>query len=412
MRMAESNCPCLVFLTAKMKRSKGSRPSLSLKKRKKVLEEEEIENKIVEEPGDTKQQEDLAEKEGRFSFVSSDIVTTNQAKVVPQNTEKSTQWAVKVFKDWLVSRSEHGKEVPSRDVLLSDDKEAICNWLSTFFLEVRKGDGQPYCPRSLSSMLSGIHRYIQANSAHKVNIQQQEGEFKRLHTLLDNLYSQLHKQGIGTTKVQASIISTSQEQHLWMSNTFNDETPLGIINAVFYYNGINFVLRGGVEHRKLTIEQFFFDCEENEGEILEYVEYTEFGSKNRPGGTKQLNMDNKMVHHYAQPALKERCHVYLLKCYISLLPPDVTGANRGRAFYYKPLTNIVPGKPWFTSVPMGHNKLDQMLKSIFNQAGLDSHNVSNHSLRATSISRHYRASIPEKVIMERSGHLSTDGVRS
>ena len=100
---------------------------MSLKKRKNVLEEEEIENKIVEEPGDTKQQEDLAEKEGRFSFVSSDIVTTNQAKIVPQNTEKSTQWAVKVFKDWLVSRSEHGKEVPSRDVLLSDDKEAICN---------------------------------------------------------------------------------------------------------------------------------------------------------------------------------------------------------------------------------------------------------------------------------------------
>ena len=97
----------------------------------------------------------------------------------------------------------------------------------------------------------------------------------------------------------------------------------------------------------------------------------------------------------------------MLKRYISLLPPDVTGANRGRAFYYKPLTKIAPGKPWFTSVPMGHNELDQMLKSIFNEAGLDSHNVSNHSLRATSISRLYRASIPEKVIMERSGHLES-----
>ena len=42
----------------------------------------------------------------------------------------------------------------------------------------------------------------------------------------------------------------------------------------------------------------------------------------------------------------------------------------------------------------------------------DPKNVSNHSLRATSISRLYRASIPENVIMERSGHLSTDGVRS
>ena len=392
---------------SKMKRSKGSRISLSLKKRKKGLDED-FENKDKVEDQDDRKQGDSGDKAGRFSFVSSALVATNQEKIVPQNTEKATQWAMKAFQDWLASRKEHGKEVPSDDILLSDDKESICNWLSTFFLEVRKGDGQPY---SLSSLLSGIHRYIQANSAHDINVQQQKGEFKRLHTLLDNLYRQLHQQGIGTTKAQASIITESQEHQLWASSTFNNETPQGIINAVFYYNGINFVLRGGAEHRMLTVEQLFFGTEESNGEIVEFVEYTEFGSKNRPGGTKQLNM-NKTVRHYAQPALKERCHVYLLKLYISLLTPDVTGAGSGKAFYYKPLTNILPGKPWFTSVPIGHNKLDHMLKSIFGAAGLDPKNFSNHSLRATSISRLYRASIPENVIMERSGHLSTDGVRS
>ena len=33
-------------------------------------------------------------------------------------------------------------------------------------------------------------------------------------------------------------------------------------------------------------------------------------------------------------------------------------------------------------------------------------NKTNHNLRATSISRMYEASVPEKIIMERSGHLS------
>ena len=162
-----------------------------------------------------------------------------------------------------------------------------------FFLEVHKGDGQPYCPRSLSTLLSGIHHYIQANSANDINVQQQEGELKRLHTLLDNLYHQLHQQGIGTTKAQASIITESQEHQLWVSSTFNNETPQEIINTVFSYNGINFVLRGEAEHRKLTVEQLFFGTEESNREIVEFVEYMEFGSKNHPGGTKQLNMDNK-----------------------------------------------------------------------------------------------------------------------
>lgn len=53
-----------------------------------------------------------------------------------------------------------------------------------------------------------------------------------------------------------------------------------------------------------------------------------------------------------------------------------------------------------------------MLKEIFNDGDLDSTNISNHSLRATSITRMYQASVPEKLIMERSGHLTKEGLRS
>ena len=52
------------------------------------------------------------------------------------------------------------------------------------------------------------------------------------------------------------------------------------------------------------------------------------------------------------------------------------------------------------------------MKEIFELAGLKSEAVSNHSLRATGISRLYAAGVPDKLIMERSGHLSTEGVHS
>ena len=44
----------------------------------------------------------------------------------------------------------------------------------------------------------------------------------------------------------------------------------------------------------------FFSLEnpEKPTEKPEVVEYTEFGSKNRPGGRRQLNFTNKIILHY------------------------------------------------------------------------------------------------------------------
>ena len=66
----------------------------------------------------------------------------------------------------------------------------------------------------------------------------------------------------------------------------------------------------------------------------------------------------------------------------------------------------------YHSVPLGRHTLDKMLREIFISANLNPDSKSNHSLRATSISRMYHAKVPEKQIMERSGHLSKEGVRA
>ena len=63
-------------------------------------------------------------------------------------------------------------------------------------------------------------------------------------------------------------------------------------------------------------------------------------------------------------------------------------------------------------MPVGHNTLQRKLKDMFIEAGFDSENVSNHSLRATGISRMYSGGVAENLMMERSGHLSISGVHS
>ena len=81
-------------------------------------------------------------------------------------------------------------------------------------------------------------------------------------------------------------------------------------------------------------------------------------------------------------------------------------------FYCKPIKKKKDEKLWYCAVSLGHNTLDKKLKEIFALANLDPDGKSNHSLCATSISRTYYVNVPEKLIMERSGHLSKEGLRS
>ena len=280
---------------------------------------------------------------------------SSKTKYVPQNTEKATKWAVKAFTEWAESRKESGREAPSSDILLTGSAKAVCDTLCLFVSEIRQANGTLYTPRSLSSIMGGLQRYINTNSPHPHKIQQSDGEFKPLHTCLENLYVKLHDQGVGTTKVQADVVTAEEEQRLWESGVFSTETPEGLQNAVFYYNGVNFVLRGGEEHRSLKLSQFVFGSipdPEVPGKSLEYVDYTEHGSKNRQGGSKQLNLENKQVCYYAQSQLGDHCHVALLKLYISKLPPNTEN------FYCRPLKVIRDEcQPWFSGVPIGHNTL-------------------------------------------------------
>lgn len=66
---------------------------------------------------------------------------------------------------------------------------------------------------------------------------------------------------------------------------------------------------------------------------------------------------------------------------------------------------------WFSSLPLGHNTLDNMVKKMCEAAKIHGFRT-NHSLRAITTTRLYQAGIDEQLIMERTGHRSIDGVRS
>ena len=143
-----------------------------------------------------------------------------------------------------------------------------------------------------------------------------------------------------------------------------------------------------------------------------YYQYTEYGSKNNLGGIKQVRkrQSNKVVRHFANPKLGEKCLVHLLDPYFSKRPEFKPDSPDKDAFYLRPAASDSSAQ-WYYARPIGHNMLKGMLKAMYKQAGLNCEGISNHSLRATAATRMLNAGLPEKVIMDRTAHHSLDGLK-
>ena len=84
--------------------------------------------------------------------------------------------------------------------------------------------------------------------------------------------------GVGIVKNHAAVIEMHEEEKIWNSEALGDDSPVKLLKALFYLNGLHFAIRGGVEHRNLTMDQFKLD--ENRSKI----HFHEGTTKNYQGG--------------------------------------------------------------------------------------------------------------------------------
>ncbi len=102
----------------------------------------------------------LSQTVTRFDFTTSEEELSELAKgLVPQNTAKNTQWAVKNFEDWRKTRNACHPENPvPEDILESCDPDIINVQLSRFVVETRKSKGVRYPRSTLHQLLCGLLR--------------------------------------------------------------------------------------------------------------------------------------------------------------------------------------------------------------------------------------------------------------
>ena len=344
------------------------------------------------------------EKSGFASPLPEDSMTEISKGKKCINTERSTAWATGVFKQWIEQRNQLSPADACPEDFLelrhSEDVDRLQKWLCRFVVEARKQDGQSYPPTSLQNFLSGILRYMRYVHGDTPDfLSKNDWRFRELRGTMERIFSDLRKQGVGAEMKHTPIITKEEEDQLWKAKEMGTETPKQLLQAVFFYVGKVFCLRGGVEQRGLKVSQF-----QRRYSPDHYV-YVENGSKNNSGAN--LKVQNKVVPVYANVESGARCVVALLDKYLSKLPPV---AFEKDIFYMKPKasTPVDADSPWYEGAPVGKETLRTMLAKMCERAGVE--RKSNHSLRATGATEMFAANVPEKLIQSRTGHRSLDAL--
>jgi len=86
---------------------------------------------------------------------------------VPVNMQKNTLWALNCFREWMIVRNERARRDGNEDscpedLLDNPDTHNLNKWIPHFVTEVRNQQGEPYPPRSINLLLSGLQRYTYA----------------------------------------------------------------------------------------------------------------------------------------------------------------------------------------------------------------------------------------------------------
>ena len=190
----------------------------------------------------------------RFKFAKEEELSQFTKGLVPQNTSKSTKWALNNFEAWMKSRNLSCPDNPvPEDILTCSDPEILNLYLSRFVIETRKANGDDYPPSTLHQLLL---RFMREHNPDCPNfLDKSDNRFRPLHRTLDSYFHKLHSEGVGRQTKHAEIISSDEERQLWESDVLNTTTPKGLQNAVFYTIGKTCCLRGGQEHRALKLSQ-------------------------------------------------------------------------------------------------------------------------------------------------------------
>ena len=346
------------------------------------------------------------EDKNRFQKgVEKDLIALSEESI-PVNTRQKAMWAYRLYEKWAqwrkdaydprVDFSTVGDLLMIHTELAGVPDHDVNELLCQFIAEVRKDGGERYPGKTLHELVSSLQKYFEMKGR-KVSFFSDE-IFEKLRKSLDIEMKISAQKKLGLKPRQAVVVSEEIENFLWDKSFLGNSNPEVLLRTTFYLIGLNFGMRAGDEHRKLSSTNFSFHTD---SEGREYLLYSEGVSKTNQGGLKHRKLTPRSSRAYANAECPERCVVRIVDTYMKRCSKD----SLLNAFYLKPLQKFKGKSVWYSTVPLGHNKLNSMVKTMMSEAGVEGY-YTNHSLRATAVSRLFQNDVDDKLIKGVTGHRS------
>jgi site-specific recombinase XerD len=317
-----------------------------------------------------------------------------------KSTAQKTQRDVKLLQLFLVNKSE---ERNIEDIPI----EELNEYVSDFIISVRTKDGKEYEPSSLRSLLASFERHLKKKNypASIIN----DLAFEKTRKTLKSKQKELKKQGKGNKPNASVALTTSELNTLYEKDLLGTRSPESLLNTLWLNNTMHFGLRGCKEHRDMCWGDVKLK-QTADGE--EFLEFNERQTKTRTGSDCR-DVRKIMPKMFATDG-SERDPVVVYKLYSRKRPDKM---NEDESPFYLAVNNTVKKesletKEWFKAAPVGVNKLNTLMKSMAQKAGLNNERLRNHSGRKTMIQTLSENDIPPTHIAQLSGHKNLKSLES
>ncbi|XP_044165281.1 uncharacterized protein KIAA1958-like [Acropora millepora] len=288
-------------------------------------------------------------------------------------------------------------------------KEDLNDCLKVFYAAVKQKDGKDFKTSSLRTIRAAIERYLKQPPLNRPWSIVGDPAFESANKVLNAICRKNAQEGKASPIVHKQPITKEQVQQLFKTGQLGEcdtQDPAQLLRTTWFYITLYFGKRGRENQRKLTKEMLSLQSTPEGRQFYELKNL--LGSKNHQGGLHDNNdeSDGKM---FAVPN-SLRCPVKTVQNYLYHLNPELEILfQRPREASSK--FQAKKDQVWFCNSPIGESTLGNMMKTMSLAASIIPH-LTNHCVRATSVTVLSDHNVEARHIKVVTGHKSTTSIES
>lgn len=293
-------------------------------------------------------------------------------------------------------------------------KTEMNSCLKQFYTSARQQDGSFYKKTTMKSIRAAIDRYMRCPPNNQGFSIISDPTFAESNAVLNAFVKDLRNSGLISGIVHKKPISSEEIQLLYSSGQLgaaDSQIPAQLMQTVWFYVSFYLGKRGRENQRLLKPTMLILRSTVNGKEYYEMnreIAGALPATKNHQGGLNDAE-DESDGKIFANPE-SEFCPVKTIRNYLQHLNPGCD------ALFQRPKNaNCQKFKAeeavWYCNMPVGESSLGNMMRDMSGKAGIHPP-LTNHCIRATSVTVLSDAHVETRHIKSVTGHKSDSSIES